>query len=72
MELNFRKKSRLDRMMRSNNFDTKEVREIDRNEAGESRGFPILLMLIIKDVFQGEGKKSKDQKRLKYVEENPC
>ena len=43
MELDPRKKSRRDRMMRSNSFDTQEVREIGRKEAGESRGFPILL-----------------------------
>ena len=29
-------------MMRSNSFDTQEVREIGREEAGESRGFFIL------------------------------
>ena len=51
MELDFRKNSRRDRMMRSNSFDTQEVREIDRKDAGESRGFPILWMGIIEDVF---------------------
>ena len=30
-------------MMRSNSFDTQEVREIGRKEAGESRGFPHLV-----------------------------
>ena len=44
MELDFRKKSRRDRMMRSKNFDTQEGRETGRKEAGESRGFPILWM----------------------------
>ena len=48
MELDSRKKSRRDSMMRSNSFDTQEVREIGRKEAGESRGFPILWMGIIK------------------------
>ena len=52
-------------MMRSNSFDTQEVREIGRKEAGESRGFPILCMGIIEDVFQMEGKKCEDQERLK-------
>ena len=65
MELDSRKKSRRDRMMRSNSFDMQEVREIGRKEAGESRGFPILCMGIIKDVFQMEGKKCKVQERLK-------
>ena len=34
--------------MRTKSFDMQEVREIDRKEAGESRGFPILWMKIIK------------------------
>ena len=65
MELDSRKKSRRDSMMRSNSFDTQEVRKIGQKEAGESRGFPILWMGIIEDVFQMEGKKCKDQGRLK-------
>ena len=65
MELDFRKKSRRDGMMRSKRFETQEVREIGRKEAGESSGFPILCMEIIEDVFQMEGKKFKVQKRLK-------
>ena len=65
MELDSRKKNRRDRMMRSNSFEMQEVREIGRKEAGESRGFPILWMGIIEDVFQMEGKECKDQKRLK-------
>ena len=52
-------------MMCSNGFDTQEVREIGRKEAGESRGFFILCMVIIEDVFQMEGKECKDQERLK-------
>ena len=55
MELDSRKKSRRDRMMRSNSFETQEMREIGCKEAGESRGFPILCMGIIEDVFQMEG-----------------
>ena len=52
-------------MMRSNSFDTQEVREIGRKEAGESRGFPILWMGIIEDIFQMEGKEYEVQERLK-------
>ena len=51
--------------MRSNSFDMQEVRKIGRKEAGESRGFPILCMGIIEDVFQMEGKECEDQERLK-------
>ena len=65
MELDSRKKSRRDRTMCSNSFDTQEVREIGRKEAGESRGFPILWMGIIEDVFQMEEEECKDQERLK-------
>ena len=65
MELDFRKKSRCDRMMSLKNFDTQEVREIGGKEAGESRGFPILWVEIIEDVFQMEGKECKVQERLK-------
>ena len=65
MELDFRKKSRRDRMMRSKSFDTQEVREIGRKEAGESRGFPILCMGTIEDVFQMEGKECEDQESFK-------
>ena len=65
MELDSRKKSTRDRMMRSRSFDMQEVREIGRKEAGESRGFPILRIGIIEDVFQMEGKECEDQERLK-------
>ena len=65
MELDSRKKRRWDRMMRSKSFETQEVREIGWKEAGESRGFPILCMGIIGDVFQMEGKECEDQERLK-------
>ena len=65
MELDSRKNSRRDRMMRSNSFNTQEVREIGRKEARESRGFPILCIGIIEDVFQMEGKECEDQERLK-------
>ena len=51
--------------MRSKNFETQEVREIGRKEAGESKGFPILLMGIIEDVFQMEGKECEVLERLK-------
>ena len=65
MELDSRKKSRRDRMMRLNSFDTQEVREIGRKEAGESRGFPILWMKVMEELFQMEGKECEDQERLK-------
>ena len=58
MELDSRKKSRRDKIMRVKSFDTLEVREIDRKKAQESRAFPILGMGIIEDVFQTEGKRS--------------
>ena len=45
--------------MRSNSFDTQEVREIGRKEAVEP--FTILSMGIIEDVFQMEEKKCKVQ-----------
>ena len=65
MELNSRKKSRRDRVMRSNSFDTQEEREISRKETGESRRFPILWMKIIEDISQMEEKECEDQERLK-------
>ena len=64
MELDSQNKSTRDRIMRSKSFDTQEVREIDRKEAGESRGFPILWKRIIEDVFQMQGKECKDQEKL--------
>ena len=65
MELVSQKKSRRDKMMRTKSFETQEVREIGRKEAGESRGLPILWVGIIEDVFQMEGKECKNQERLK-------
>ena len=50
--------------MRSNSYDTLEVREIGLKEAGESRGFSILWMGIMEDVFQMEGKECEVQERL--------
>ena len=64
MELDSRKKSRRDRMMRSKTFNTQEVREIGRKEAGESRGFPILWMGIIENVFQMERKIEHVKKKI--------
>ena len=64
MELDSRKKSKRDRMMRSNSFDTQEAREIGWKEAEESKGFSILWMGIIEDVFQIEGEECKDQESL--------
>ena len=65
MELDSRKKSRRDRMMRSKSFETLKVREIGRKEAGELRGFPDVWMGIMENVFQNEGKECKNQERLK-------
>ena len=62
MKLDSRKKGRRDRMMRSESFETQDMREIGRKEAGESRGFPILWMEIIEDVFQMEGKDAKTKR----------
>ena len=64
MKLDSRKKNRRDSMMRLKSFDTQKVREIDRKEAGESRGFPILWKGMMEDVFQMEGKECEDQERL--------
>ena len=64
-EVRLQKKKRHDRIMRLKSFETQEVREIGRKEAGESRGFPILRMGIIEDVFHMEGKKCKVLERLK-------
>ena len=61
MELDSRKKNRRDSMMRSKSFETQEMREIGREEAGESRGFRILWMRIIEDVSQMEGKECEVQ-----------
>ena len=65
MDSDSRKKSRHGRMMRSKSFETQEVREIGRKEAGEWRGFPILWMVIIEDVFQMKGKECKILERSK-------
>ena len=62
MELDSRKKSRQDGMMRSKIFDMQEVREIGRKETGELRGISMLWMGIMEDVFQAEGKKCKSGK----------
>ena len=43
-------------MMRSKDFERQEVREKGRNELGDSRGFSILSMEMIKDVFLIEEK----------------
>ena len=71
MELDSRKKSRHDRMMRSKNFETQKVREISRKRAGKSTGLLILWIVKIKDVFQMEGKECKNQERLKMRRKNP-
>ena len=60
MKLDSRNKRRRDEMMCSKSFNTLEVREISRKEAGESRGFPILCMEILEDVFQRNAESRKD------------
>ena len=50
--------------MGSKCFDTQKVKEIGRKEAGESRGFPILCMGTIKDVFQMERKIENVKKKI--------
>ena len=72
MELDSRKKSKRDRLMRSESFETQEVREIGRKEAVESRGFSILCMGIMEDVFHMEEKNAKSRKDISYEEKNPC
>ena len=67
MELDFRKKSRRDRMMRSKSFDTHEVREIGGKEAGESRAFPILCMSS-----RWKERNAKTKTDGKCEEENSC
>ena len=61
MELDSSKKSRRDRMMGSKSFEMQEVREISWKEGGESRGFSILWMGIMEEVFHMEGKECKVQ-----------
>ena len=68
MGSDFRKSGR-DEMMRSKSVNA-GVREIGRKEAEETRGFPILWMGMIEDVFQKEGKECKDQERLKTCKRN--
>ena len=65
MELDSRKKSRPDSMMRSKSFDRQKVKEIGWKEAEQSRSFPILWIGIIEDVFQMEGKECKVHKKMK-------
>ena len=65
MELDSRNKSRRNRMMRTKSFETQEVKEIGRKEAGESRGIPVLWIGITEDIFQMEEKECKSYKRLK-------
>ena len=52
-------------MLRLKSFETQEVREIGRKEAGKSRSFHILWMEIMEDVFQMEKKEGRKQERLK-------
>ena len=65
MKLDSRKKSGQDRIMCSKSFETQEVRKISRKEAGKLRGFSILWIGIIENVFQMKGKECRDQEGLK-------
>ena len=64
MELDSRKKSRRNKIMRSKSLGMQEVREIGRKEAAESRSIPILWMGIMEDIFPNGRKKYKDQERF--------
>ena len=65
MELESKKKSRRNKMMRSKSFQTQKLRETGRKEAEECRSFSIVLIGIMEYVFQTEEKNRKDQERLK-------
>ena len=67
MELDFRKKSRCDRIMCSNSFETQGVREIGRKEAGESRGFSILWMGIKRRSLQNRRKRNAKSGKIENV-----
>ena len=65
MDLDSRKQSRRDSMMRSKSFETLEMKETGQKEAGELIGFSILWIGKMEHVFQMEGKECKVQERLK-------
>ena len=67
MELDFRKKSKRDRIMCSNSFEMQEVREIGRKEAGESRGFSILWMGIKIKCLQDRRKRNAKSGKIENV-----
>ena len=62
MELDSRKKSTRDSMIRSKSFNTQKVREIDWKEAKESRGFPISWMGIIETSSRWKERNAKSRK----------
>ena len=64
MELDSRKKSRRDGMMRSKSFET-QVREIGRKEAKKCRG-------LIEVAFQMETKGMQRPGEIENVKENQC
>ena len=51
--------------MRSNSFEAQKIKETGWKEAGGLRGFPILGMGIMEDVFQMKGKECEVQERFK-------
>ena len=59
MELDSRKKCTRDRMMRSNSFDTQEVREIGQKKQESREAFSSCGWKIMEDVFLMEGKECK-------------
>ena len=61
MELDSRKKSRRNKMMRSKSFDS-QVREIDRKEAGKLKGFPIYQMGITKMSYRWKERHAKSRR----------
>ena len=62
MELDSRKKSRRESMIRSKSFAMQEMREMAGRKQESREAFPILWMGIIEDVFQMErnAKRRKD------------
>ena len=55
--------------MRSKYFIKQEVREIGRKEAGESIGFPILWVGLIKDIFHIKERNAKNRRDCKSMPE---
>ena len=65
MKLEFRKKSGRDRIINLKSFEMQKVKEMGWKKPMELRGFPILWVRILQEIFQVEGKECKDQETLK-------